>query len=225
MAKTSPDSARDIRIVRSLSASEIGVGPEHELLLDQPIGLVIVGEHLQPRAGADAVVGQGRDDPPGVAVVGDLVAGAAAEDGADAGIVGGVGRQQIGAGPVPAVLLGGHRGIVAPANVQGHADGAERAPRLAASEDVLHQSQHQSVPGGTSFFRPIAQSLAPCGLLAFEIAVGRDLVGQRVLLHAARIPVGLQWPLGVLADRVFQVVSHRSAPVAGPGVAPGGRGL
>ena len=51
--------------------------------------------------------------PAGVAVVGHLVAGAVPQDPADLGAVGGVGRESIGIGPVPAVLVGGHRRVVA----------------------------------------------------------------------------------------------------------------
>ena len=184
MAKTSPDSARDIRMVRSFSASEMASAQGMNSCSTSRLELVIVGEHLQPRAGADAVVGQGRDDPPGVAVVGDLVAGAAAENGADAGVVGRIGGEQIGAGPVPAVLLGGHRGIVSPANVQGHADRAERAPRLLRPKMFFTSPSINPFPEA-----PVSsgRSVAPCAAWpSFLRGSGRPRHGRSVCAAACR---------------------------------------
>jgi hypothetical protein len=54
-------------------------GPLRECRFHGAIDLGIIGKQLQTRAGADAVVGDGQHDAPGVAVVGHFVAGAFAE--------------------------------------------------------------------------------------------------------------------------------------------------
>lgn len=50
------------------------------------------------------------------------------------------------------------------------------------------------------------------GFLRGEVAVRGDLVGKRMLLHASHVARGLGGHLGVLADRLFEVVSHRVSP-------------
>ena len=102
-----------------------------------------VGEHLQPGAGADHVVGQRQHDAAGVAVVGHLVAGAVPQDAADLGAVGRVGRQAVGVGPVAAVVVGGHGRVVA--GRRAAAPQRRRAPRLRGENSRLAASSARSV--------------------------------------------------------------------------------
>ena len=67
-------------------------------------------------------------------------------------------------------------------------------PRLLATEDVLHQPQHSIVPGGTSLFRLIPSPSPARGLLAFEVAVRRKLMGQRCCSMPPESPVALAGP-------------------------------
>ena len=46
-----------------------------------------------------------------------------------------------------------------------------------------------------------------------QVFVGRDLVGQLVLFDRAGITGRLGRSLGVVANRVFEIVSQRRAPV------------
>ena len=102
------------------------LGPLGERRLDAAVDLGVLGQKLQPRAGADAVVGERQHDALGVGVVGDLVAGAFAELLADVGRGGRVGRQAIGHRPVPGVLGRGLRRVVTRPQHRRHAAGADR---------------------------------------------------------------------------------------------------
>src|SRR5690606_38867005 len=62
------------------------------------------------------------------------------------------------------------------------------------------------------------------GLLALQIAVGGDLVGQRVLLHLGAVALGALGAGGVVADVLFQVVGHRLLIKIACGPAPPGTG-
>ena len=149
IANASPSVARAIRIVRSFSARPTALAHTAERLLDLPVGVGVVGEHLQTRARADDVVGQRQHDPAGVAVVGHLVAGAVAQDAPHVGTVRRVGREAVGVGPVAAVVVVGHRRVVA-GTQQSHGAGV-RAHVWLGSDQPGKPIQHvQSAPGGTS---------------------------------------------------------------------------
>ena len=48
------------------------------------------------------------------------------------------------------------------------------------------------------------------GILAGEMFVSRDLIGQLVLFHRPSITRSLRRPRGVLANFVFEVFSHHA---------------
>jgi hypothetical protein len=49
-------------------------------------------------------------------------------------------------------------------------------------------------------------------VLRLQIAVGGDLLGKGVLLHAAGVAAGLGGALGVFSDYVVEFVGHGQAP-------------
>lgn len=60
-----------------------GCRRSRRLVLHSPVRFGLVGEQWESRAGANHIIGQGQDDPFGVAVVDDLVAGTVPQDAAD----------------------------------------------------------------------------------------------------------------------------------------------
>ena len=151
--------------------------------------------HLQPRAGADRVVGQRRDDPPGVAVIGDLVAGPAAEQQCERG--GCWPRRPTRDRHWPSAG-GSLRWSARRRSARGRA--AERGRRgasAAASCDRRCSSPSpsiQTVPGGTNFFRPMPNPLRGGSPFCFPGSGRRRSVPAAVLLHAARIARGPHGP-------------------------------
>ena len=110
---------------------ERGAEPGGERGLDLIVQLLVGGQDLQARAGADDVVGDRLDHAPRVAVVVDLVTAAVAEDVADIGVRGGVGGKAVGHRPMLAVVVRGQRGV-------------EPRPHLAPPR-VLHVRQQRRV--------------------------------------------------------------------------------
>jgi len=131
------------------------LGPPGERLLDAVVRVAVLGEQLQTRTGADAVVGDGQDDPLGVGVVRHLVAAALAEFAADVGRGRAVGRQGVGHRPVLDVLGGGLRRVVA------GPDHRREGSFLRGSLPVPAERPHQTVPPGEIFAsltpRPLAR--------------------------------------------------------------------
>jgi hypothetical protein len=127
-------------------------------LLDLAVGVRVGRPQLQPRAGADQVVGEGQGDAAGVGVVGDLVPRPAAEDRADLVGVGRPRRQDVGLGPQAGVLVGRLGRVVAGLDAAAVAEevGAAVAPpgrrrlrsRQEAADPVEHQDPRFEVPVG-----------------------------------------------------------------------------
>jgi len=125
--------------------------PILERVLDPPVGVGAASEHLEARAGAHAVVGQRQDDAFRVAVVGDLVAGAVAQDPPHLRVDSGVRGQAVRLRPVPAVVGRGLRGVELGAD-DGHDRSGTRRLRGLGAPGCEQSLQHgHTAPGGSSF--------------------------------------------------------------------------
>ena len=206
-AKASPSVLLAIRMVRSLPARSTALAHCGERRLDAAVRLGVVGQKLEPRAGADAVVGDGQHDALGVAVVGHLVAAALAEL-----ACGRRARRRCrptGRRPSPSAgrsrRWSGPRRSGPEARPEGRREGPLGLPGLA-------ERPHQTVPPGDDLGELDAQALGPAGLLGLQVLVGGDLVGQRVLLDAAGIAAGLPGPAAFSWIELSRVSVTGSAP-------------
>jgi len=91
-------------------------------------------------------------------------------------------------------------------------DCTQRAPE--PGEQVLLSSRRNELREAE------AETLGSRGLFGGQVPVSRDLVGQRMLLHAARIAGGLRWPGGVVADRLFEIVGQQCGLTQGEKLSP-----
>ena len=94
-------------------------------------------------AGADHVVGERQDNPAGITVVGDLVAGAVAERAPHVGARGRIGAQAVGVRPVTAVGIVRDRRIETATENPPHAPALHRSDALGRGGFGLEQPQQQ----------------------------------------------------------------------------------
>ncbi len=195
--------------------------PLLERILDAGIRVGVVSEHLQPGTGADGVVGEREDDALGVGVVGDLVAGAVAEDAPHLGVDRGVGREAVRVRPVLAVLrrglgrveLGNDEATAAARSASVRSTRRRRGgrgglrPATDPAQDVGDGLEHggSDRTGRDDLGELDAEAGLPRGVLGREVAVGLDLVLQRVLLDGLAVDGRLRGLRRVVADGLFEI--------------------